>query len=74
MEIYRENTGDTVSGPMVIGGGTYARALSCGVAFGPRFPGKPEYAHQKNECIDIEDLMLSSRIYADAIYELTKRQ
>ena len=27
MEVYRENTGDTESKPMVIGGGTYSRAF-----------------------------------------------
>ncbi len=72
MKVYAENTGDTASHPLVIGGGTYARSIPGGVAFGPRFPGKPEVQHQKNEYIEINDLMLSAKIYADAIYELTK--
>ncbi|MGB9809838.1 MAG: dipeptidase PepV, partial [Caldanaerobacter sp.] len=42
------------------------------VAFGPVFPGKPELAHQADEYIEIEDLILNAKIYAHAIYELAK--
>ena len=70
MDIYREKTGDTESQPMVIGGGTYARATDGIVAFGARFPGKPELGHQKNEKIAIDDLILLAEIYAEAIARL----
>ncbi len=70
MDIYRSHTGDTESQPMVIGGGTYARAMDNIVAFGARFPGEPELEHQRNEKISIENLMRLSRIYADAICQL----
>lgn len=70
MEIYRHHTGDEDSEPMVIGGGTYARAMDNIVAFGARFPDKPELAHQKNEKISIDDLLLLSKIYAEAIFEM----
>jgi succinyl-diaminopimelate desuccinylase len=53
-----------------IGGGTYARSLKSGVAFGPLFPGKEETAHQKDEFIEIDDLLRATSIYAQAIYEL----
>lgn len=72
MDVYEKNTGDSESKPLVIGGGTFARAIPASVAFGPRFPGKPEVQHQKNEYIEINDLMEITKIYADAIYELTK--
>ena len=72
MKVYRDNTGDVDSSPLVIGGGTYARSIPGGVAFGPRFPGRPEVQHQKNEYIEIDDLMTATKIYADTIYELTK--
>lgn len=72
MDVYRKNTGDEDSEPLVIGGGTFARAIPGGVAFGPRFPGEPEVQHQKNEYIEIDSLMKITKIYADAIYELTK--
>ncbi len=74
MDVYRKHTGDTESKPLVIGGGTYAKACEGIVAFGPLFPGEPEYAHQPNECIKIENLVLAAKIYADAIYRLTKAE
>ncbi|HZJ83447.1 MAG TPA: Sapep family Mn(2+)-dependent dipeptidase [Clostridia bacterium] len=70
-KVYEEQTGQTVD-PVTIGGGTYARALDIGVAFGPVFPGKPELAHQKDEYIDIDDLVLNTQIYAHTIAELIK--
>jgi succinyl-diaminopimelate desuccinylase len=42
------------------------------VAFGPLFPGRPDIAHQKDEYIEIDDLLKATAIYAQAIYELTK--
>ncbi len=53
-------------------GGTYARAIENAVAFGPILPGKEDTAHQKDEYLEIEDLLISGRIYAQAIYELNK--
>lgn len=70
-KVYEEVTG-TKAELISIGGGTYARAIKNAVAFGPLFPGKEELAHQKNEYIEIEDLIKSTKIYAEAIYELVK--
>lgn len=72
MDIYRKHTGDRKSEPLVIGGGTYARAVDNIVAFGARFPGQKEVGHQKNECISVEHMMKLTKIYADAAYELSK--
>ncbi|ACL69576.1 dipeptidase PepV [Halothermothrix orenii] len=69
MKVYREFTGDDRD-PITIGGGTYARAVEKAVAFGPIFPGQPELAHQKDEYIDIDDLIKNAKIYANAIIEL----
>ncbi len=66
MAVYREMTGDD-SEPITIGGGTYARGIEKAVAFGPLFPGQPELAHQKDEYIGVEDLILNTKIYAKAI-------
>lgn len=71
VEVYADNTGDRDSKPLVIGGGTYARAFENIVAFGCRFPGEPEYAHQKNEHLSLENLKKITYILADAIYRLT---
>jgi succinyl-diaminopimelate desuccinylase len=57
---------------LAIGGGTYARSLDVGVAFGPMFPGREDVAHQKDEYILIDDLLRATAIYAEAMYELAK--
>ncbi|WML48719.1 dipeptidase PepV [Neobacillus sp. PS3-34] len=54
------------------GGATYARFMKQGVAFGACFPGKEMTAHEKDEYIEIEDLLRATAIYARAIYELAK--
>jgi succinyl-diaminopimelate desuccinylase len=72
MDIYRKHSGDHESQPMVIGGGTYARAMDNAVAFGACFPGDVEVAHQKNEYIEIESLFKATKIFAEAIYTLAK--
>ncbi|KKI88826.1 dipeptidase PepV [Bacillus sp. SA1-12] len=69
--VYEEQTGEKAK-LIAIGGGTYARSLDAGVAFGPLFPGRPDIAHQKDEYIVIEDLLKATAIYAQAIYELAK--
>ena len=60
------------SSPIAIGGATYARAFKNCVSFGPNFPGQKDMCHQVDEFIDINNLILTSKIYADAIYELSK--
>lgn len=72
MSIYKEHTGDLDSKAAIIGGGTYARAINNFVAFGPAFPQDEEIAHQKDEYMDIDKLMMAAAIYAQAIYKLTK--
>jgi succinyl-diaminopimelate desuccinylase len=69
MAAYQEFTGDK-SEPIAIGGGTYARKVKKGVAFGPLFPGQAELAHQKDEFIRIDDLVKSTAIYAKAIIDI----
>jgi succinyl-diaminopimelate desuccinylase len=69
--VYEEQTGERAT-LLSIGGGTYARSLKAGVAFGPLFPGRPDVAHQKDEYIIIDDLLKATAIYAQAIYELAK--
>ncbi|MDR0357571.1 MAG: dipeptidase PepV [Clostridiales Family XIII bacterium] len=71
MDVYRENTGDTRSRPLVIGGGTYARAVPNAVAFGPQFPGESGRIHQADEYAVEDNLLKITHIYADAIYRLT---
>ena len=58
--------------PMAIGGGTYARALKMGTAFGPEMPGDEPTIHQPNEYVSIDNLKLQCVMYKKAIEELTK--
>ena len=74
MRIYRAHTGDMDSKPLVIGGGTYARAFENIVAFGARFPGRSETGHRKNEKISADDMVKLAQIYAEAVYELAKAE
>jgi succinyl-diaminopimelate desuccinylase len=67
LRVYQEESGDYTSVPVTIGGGTYARALTQGVAFGPLFPGQEELAHQKNEAMAVDDLIRITKIYAKAM-------
>ena len=69
---YVKYTNDTTNKPMCIGGGTYARALKQGVAFGMEEVGKPSVAHMVDECIDLDKFIQAIAIYCDAIYELGK--
>ncbi len=70
-KVYEDATGEKAQ-LISIGGGTYARAIRNAVAFGPLFPGKAETAHQKDEYIEVEDLILCTKIFAEAICELVR--
>lgn len=52
------------------GGGTYAKELEEGVAFGASFPGSEDLAHQANEYIVLEELKKNAKIFASAIVKL----
>ncbi len=70
-KVYEEQTGEEAT-LLSIGGGTYARHLKKGVAFGAMFPGREDVMHQKDEYMYIDDLLKATSIYAQAIYELAK--
>lgn len=71
MEVYSKHTGDTESKPLVIGGGTYARAVKNVVAFGGLFPGDEDRMHQKDECLDMDKFLLMAKIYGEAIMKIS---
>ncbi|MDD3946626.1 MAG: Sapep family Mn(2+)-dependent dipeptidase [Clostridia bacterium] len=60
----------TDSKPISIGGGTYARFLPHGVAFGPQFPDTDATIHQKDEYIDLQDFQKMIDIYYTALKSL----
>ena len=69
-DVYTDHTGEEAS-LLAIGGGTYARVLEQGVAFGMLFPGREDVAHQADEYVYIDDLLKATAIYADAINRLS---
>lgn len=71
-EAYVKYTGDVVNKPHTIGGGTYARAIKKGVAFGMEMPGSVTVAHQPNEYLNIKDFYMCIAIYAEAMYKLAQ--
>lgn len=73
LNVYRKHTGD-LSKPLSTGGGTYARTMEKGVAFGMLFPGEPDVAHQADEFVVIENLIKAAAIYAEAIVELASEK
>lgn len=69
IDVYREFTGDMTE-PMVIGGGTYARAMPGIVAYGMLQPHREGTEHQKDEYVFLEDIYLARDIYRTAIERL----
>lgn len=70
MNVYNKVTGKNEKA-IAIGGGTYARALKCGCAFGPELPGEEATIHQANEYITFDRIRLAAEIYYEAIKQLT---
>lgn len=70
-KIYNEETNSNLE-PIAIGGGTYARAFKNCISFGANFPGNKDMCHQTDEFVDIDNLLLSCKIYTKAIIELAK--
>lgn len=68
--VYRSYTGDDTTPLLSTGGGTYARVLKKGVAFGSLFPNEQDVAHQANEYVVIDHLVKAAAIYAEAIVQL----
>jgi succinyl-diaminopimelate desuccinylase len=70
LHAYQTVTGDTISKPITIGGGTYARMFPNAVAFGAMFPGRDDVAHRVDEYMLLEDLYLAIEIYIQALLDL----
>lgn len=67
LSAYRNQTGDMTE-PYTIGGGTYARNLEKGVAFGAMFKDSVDLMHQKNEYMTKKQLFDATAIYLEAIH------
>lgn len=60
--------------PVTTNGGTYAKIMPNIVPFGPSFPGQKGIAHNPDEYMDIDDIVLNAKIFSSAIYELAKEE
>ncbi|MCR4869411.1 MAG: Sapep family Mn(2+)-dependent dipeptidase [Lachnospiraceae bacterium] len=55
---------------LAIGGGTYVHELKNGVAFGAILPDIDTRMHGADEFMDIDNIMIATKVFADAIWEL----
>ncbi len=69
LEVYNQVTGKNAQ-PIAIGGGTYARALKYGAAFGPEEEGEESTIHQANEYITFDKIKKCFEIYKLALKRL----
>ena len=70
-EVFNEITNKNEE-PITIGGATFARAFPNCVSFGANMPHEKDLCHQADENIKIDNLVISAKIYANAIYRLIK--
>lgn len=69
VDAYRNHVDDDRE-PFTIGGGTYARVLDKGVAFGAMFKDSVDTMHQKNERMKVEELITVTTIYLEALHRI----
>lgn len=71
MSVYKKHT-DSNSPSLIIGGGTYAKEMKYGIAFGPMMENEDSTIHMPNERLSLKNFSLFYDIYKDAIFELSK--
>ena len=59
--------------PIAIGGGTYVHNLERGVAFGCEVEGVDNHMHGDDEFMEIDVMVMSAKIFADAILRLCEK-
>ncbi len=69
LRVYEDWTGEK-GRCLAIGGGTYVHDTPGGVAFGVEFPGEENHMHGANESIRQESLLISAKMFADAIVRI----
>lgn len=70
LKAYEKGFGVKNAKPIAIGGGTYVHNIKNGVAFGCEVPEVDNHMHGADEFVEIEMLIKSAKIFADAIVEL----
>lgn len=72
LDVYEEYTGEKGE-CLAIGGGTYVHDIEGGIAFGIEFPGHDYRIHGADEFADIDELLLTAKMYASIIKNLAYR-
>lgn len=72
LDAYQKVTHDYASQPGTMGGGTYARGVNNCIGFGGVMQNDNNHMHDANEFIDIDQLLLQTEIYVQAIKNLCK--
>ncbi|MGO3315647.1 MAG: peptidase M20, partial [Leuconostoc mesenteroides] len=70
-DIYAQHT-HTQKTYKISNGGSYARLLKRGVAFGGQFPDVPVMSHQPNEYVLVDNIPKTQAIFAQVMYEMTR--
>lgn len=68
-DVYAKQTGQYLP-PRTSNGGSYARLLKRGVAFGGQFPDLKVTSHQANENIPVVNLTKTMAIFAESLWRL----
>ena len=66
---YHEETGLPPAAEST-GGGTYAKVLRQGVAFGAAFPDETDLCHHANELVSLRNMLRAAKVYANALIRL----
>lgn len=69
LEVYENYTGNKGK-CLAIGGGTYVHDIDGGIAFGIEFPGNDYHIHGADEYANIDELLMTAKMYAGVIYKL----
>ena len=69
LSVYEQYTGEKGEA-LAIGGGTYVHHIEGGVAFGCEMPGVDYRLHGPDEFVDLDTLILSAKMFAEAIVRL----
>lgn len=70
LRCYEKGFGVTGAKPIAIGGGTYVHHVENGVAFGCEVPEVDNHMHGADEFMEVDMIVKSAKIFADAIVEL----
>jgi succinyl-diaminopimelate desuccinylase len=66
LDAYEAVTGEEPA-TLVVGGGTYCKAMPNSVSFGALFPGEEDTAHKPNEYVSIDSFKKMTLVYAEAL-------